>query len=418
MSFLHSPSKANPGTTASTAGESFDHDLDTKKAAALNEITTPVDTVDSISGAESAFAGRPAEKMTWSSSLKNWLSFVKNKHFWIILIHGQILSFCITGTNIFSSYLAKSGNSIPAFQSLFVYVILNIVFTSYTLYKIGFKNWAWLCIKDGWKFFLLAFVDVQGNYFVVKGYAYTNLLSAQILGMWSIPVVLFLSFFFLKVRYKWTQLLGVVVCLGGLALVIASDLLTHKGYAAPNVGKGDAFIIIGATCYGFSNTFEEFFVSQRPMYEVIGQLGFWATFINGVQTAIFERNSMKNAEWSGAVGGYIAGFTVLMLIIYTTTPILFRMSSAAFYNMSILTANFWGLIIGIRVFGYYVYWLYPIGFTLSLVGIIIYYLLPGTLEREINKPWVKDGEEFDGVGLHKHSHARAQDAENQASSFA
>ena len=43
-----------------------------------------------------------------------------------------------------------------------------------------------------------------------------------------------------------------MICVAGLGLLVASDQLTNKDWAAPNKGKGDAFMILGATLYGFS----------------------------------------------------------------------------------------------------------------------------------------------------------------------
>ncbi len=88
----------------------------------------------------------------------------------------QILSLCITSTNTFSELLAEAGTSIPAFQSFFNYVLLNIIYTSFTIYKYGFKRWTKLLWKDGWRYFILAFCDVEGNYFVVLAYRYTTIL--------------------------------------------------------------------------------------------------------------------------------------------------------------------------------------------------------------------------------------------------
>jgi solute carrier family 35, member F1/2 len=121
------------------------------------------------------------------------------------------------------------------------------------------------------------------NYFVVKGFAYTNLLSAQLLDACSIIVVVVLSFLFLKVRYHWTQILGILVCLGGLGLLVASDSITYtpykpqltisgKNYGSVDAVKGDLFVILGSCCYGLSNVLEEFLVSKRPLYEVVGQV--------------------------------------------------------------------------------------------------------------------------------------------------
>ena len=43
-----------------------------------------------------------------------------------------------------------------------------------------------------------------------------------------------------------------------------------KNYGAIDAVKGDLFVILGACCYGISNVLEEFLVSKRPLYEVVG----------------------------------------------------------------------------------------------------------------------------------------------------
>jgi solute carrier family 35 protein F1/2 len=86
-------------------------------------------------------------KKTWRSKF----AYFKTKDFWFILLLGQILAICITGTNTLTTLLVIEGTSIPAFQTLFNYVLLNIIYTSYTLYRYGFKKWTQLLLKDGWK---------------------------------------------------------------------------------------------------------------------------------------------------------------------------------------------------------------------------------------------------------------------------
>jgi solute carrier family 35 protein F1/2 len=85
-----------------------------------------------------------------------------------------VLAICITSTNTLSTLLANEGTSIPAFQSFFNYVLLNLIYTSYTIYKYGLKGWGKMVLKDGWRFFILAFMDVEGNYFVVLAYRYVS----------------------------------------------------------------------------------------------------------------------------------------------------------------------------------------------------------------------------------------------------
>lgn len=53
-------------------------------------------------------------------------------------------------------------------------MLLNLIYTTYTIYKYGFKKWVRLCVVDGWRFLILAFFDVEGNYFVVLAYRYVS----------------------------------------------------------------------------------------------------------------------------------------------------------------------------------------------------------------------------------------------------
>ncbi|KAI9779937.1 MAG: hypothetical protein M1839_007093 [Geoglossum umbratile] len=351
---------------------------------------------------------------------KSRFAYFKTKDFYLVLVLGQILALCITGTNTFTSLLwAKKNTSIPAFQTFFNYVLLNIVYTSYTIYKYGFKKYGAVLYKHGWKYIILSFLDVEGNYFVVLAYRYTTILSAQLINFWAIVVVVIVSFLLLRVRYHWSQVVGILVCCGGMGLLLASDHITgSNGGTALNQLKGDLFMLLGASCYGLDNVAEEFLVSKRPLYEVVGQIGFWGMIINGAQAGIFDRPAFRSATWDSATAGYIVGFTLCMFIfcecytrvrpisILTTpsspfepsntngatedslTPIMFRMSSAAFFNISLLTGNFWGVVIGVRVFGYHIHYLYPIAFVLIMIGLIVYFTLTESVLGDAKKPWL------------------------------
>lgn len=91
---------------------------------------------------------------------------------------------------------------------------------------------------------------------------------------WAIPVCMAFSWVYMRPRYHWTQVLvsylpiyfhhitsysslftlskGVLICIGGLGMLVGSDHLTDKSWTAIARGKGDAFMIAGATLYGFS----------------------------------------------------------------------------------------------------------------------------------------------------------------------
>jgi solute carrier family 35 protein F1/2 len=238
------------------------------------------------------------------------------------------------------------------------------------------------------------------NKISVSAFQYTNLLSTQLIGFWAIATVMIVSFFFLKVRYHIAQIVGILICCGGLGVLIASDRIRGASPSeAANPLKGDLFALVSATAYGLSNVGQEFLVSKRPMYEVIGQLGFWGQFIIAVQGAIFNRDDYANSIWTPQVGGYLIGYTLLLTWFYTGAPIVFRMASAAFFNIGLLTANFWGLIVATAVFGYTVHFLYPVAFVLIMIGHFVYYGTEGVL-GEAKKPWLGENQEGgdDGIG--------------------
>lgn len=290
--------------------------------------------------------------------------------------------------------------NIPAFQTFFNYVGLNVVWTSITMYKYGVKGWANMVYRDGWRYLILSFCDVEGNYFTVLGYRYTTILSMQLINFWAIVIVVIVSVIFLHVRYKPLQLIGIFTCVGGIGLLMVSDHITGANqFPAENQLKGDLFALLGATFYGFSNVLQEFLVSKRPMYEVVGMLAFWGMLINGTQAGIFDRTSFRDAAWSGAVIGYILGYDVLLFIFYSTAPLVFRMGSAAFFNISLLTGNFWGTVVGIQVFHLEVHWMYPVAFCLIMVGLFVYFIIDNSW-GDAKKPWLGENQErgVDGVG--------------------
>lgn len=381
------------GISANSTGRKRKMDYDNKNANASG--TTVTATAGSHAGTENPEVIETAIHQIEAKRV-HWYSYLATADFWLIVLLGQILALCITGTNTFSTLLVNKGTSIPAFQTLFNYVLLTIVYLSYTIYKYGFKKWAKVVVRDGWKYAILSFLDVEGNYFTVLAYRYTNLLSAQLLNFWSIVMVVIVSFTLLKVRYKWAQMAGILVACGGMGILLASDHIQgSNGGPGENLLKGDLFGLAGATLYGLSNVFEEWFVSKRPVYEVLSFLGLFGIIINGVTGAIFDRTTLYGSTWDGDVAGYLVGYTLVLFIFYSLAPFILRMGSAAFFDISLLTGNFWGTIIGIHVFGYAIHFMYPIAFVCIIIGLMVYFLA-GSMLGDSKKPWLGDSQ-ADGV---------------------
>jgi solute carrier family 35 protein F1/2 len=326
----------------------------------------------------------------------HWYSYLLTADFWLIIAIGQILALCITATNTFTSFLAGVGTNIPAFQTLFNYALLTLIWLPITLHRHGARKWFGIVLRDGWKYFILSFLDVEGNYFTVLAYNSTNILSAQLINFWAIVCVVVLSFFFLKVRYRLLQILGILLCCGGMGVLLASDHITgSNGGTGKDMIRGDLFALLGATLYGVSNVFEEWFVSKRPVYEVLSCIGILGVCNNGVQAAIVDRGAFESATWNSQVAGWMVGYTLCLCLFYSLVPLVLRMGSAAVFDVNLLTANFWGVIIGTRVFGYVVHWMYPIAFVLMILG-MVFYFVAGSILGDSKKPWLGENQK-DGV---------------------
>ncbi|TQV98065.1 DUF914 domain membrane protein [Cordyceps javanica] len=385
---------SNMGEMRSTTHSSSD------EAAKAAPVATTMSAAAEFSAAPSSEGDSVTQGMhILETQSSHWWSYITTPDFWIVVAIGQVLALCITATNTFTTFLANAHTNIPAFQTVFNYILLFLVYTTVFLIRDGPRVWWRALLKDGWRYLIMAFLDVEGNYFTVLAYRYTNILSAQLINFWSIVCVVVISFTLLKVRYKLFQVIGILVCCGGMGILLASDHITNSnGGPAENHLKGDLFALLGATLYGTSNVFEEWLVSKAPMHHVLSFIGLFGMIINGVQAAIFDRTSFQQAHWDSQVAGWLVGYTLCLFLFYTLAPLILRMGSAAFFDISLLTANFWGVIIGIRVFGLTIHFLYPIAFVCIILGLVTYFL-SGSLLGDSKKPWLGENQEGGVAGF-------------------
>ncbi|XP_058739202.1 uncharacterized protein LOC131611103 [Vicia villosa] len=279
---------------------------------------------------------------------------------------GQFLSLLITGTGFASSELAKKGINAPTSQSFLNYVFLVIVYGSILLYRRK-------PLKAKWYYYiLLGLVDVEANFLVVKAYQYTSLTSVMLLDCWSIPCVMLLTWIFLKTKYRYKKITGVIVCIAGLVLVVFSDVHAGDRAGGSNPRKGDILVIAGATLYAFSNVSEEFLVKNADREELMAMLGLFGGIISAIQITVLERNELKSIHWSAGAAFPFFGFSVAMFLFYSLVPVLLKINGSTMLNLSLLTSDMWSVLI--RIFAYHekVDWMYYLAFGTVVAGIVIY----------------------------------------------
>lgn len=291
---------------------------------------------------------------------------------------GQSLSLLICGTAVTSGLLQKESVNIPTGQSFLTYLLLSVTFTSWLCYSDGVKTIPKILKDRGWKYFLLAVIDVEANYLVIKAYQYTSVTSVQLLDCITIPTVLILSWRLLSVKYKWSHLVGVAACLlGAGSLVLADHLAGQHNENSSNMLLGDILVVCGAVLYGISNIGQECMISGFGTIEYLGSYSFLASFISGIQFAILERQEVSSVDFlSLSVALPLLGFVVCLFFFASLMSYAMLKIGAMAVNLNLLSSDFFALLVGLFIFQYKFHFLYFIAFFLITVGLLIYNVLP------------------------------------------
>ncbi|XP_010413712.1 PREDICTED: solute carrier family 35 member F1-like isoform X1 [Camelina sativa] len=294
---------------------------------------------------------------------------MKTKKTLIGLGLGQIISLLSTFLSFAASEITRKGINAPTSQSFMGYLSLAIVYGGIMLYQrptIKVSNAKW------YNYLLLAFVDVEANFLVVKAYQYTSMTSVMLLDCWAIPCVLVLTWVFLKTKYRLMKISGVVICIVGVVMVVFSDVHAGDRAGGSNPVKGDLLVLAGTTLSAACNVSEEFLVNNTDMIEVLAFLGIFGTIVTAVQISILERGVLKATHWSTETILLYLGLALALFLFYSLVAVLIQTNGATMFNLSLLTSDMWAVLI--RTFGYHekVDWLYFLAFATTAIGLIIY----------------------------------------------
>nr|XP_043611006.1 solute carrier family 35 member F1-like isoform X2 [Erigeron canadensis] len=304
--------------------------------------------------------------MTTDTNRRSW--WRRRSEIWTVvsvLLLGQFVSFILALLNFTSSLSANQGANSPVTLGLFGYLALTLVNGSILLYQRHelLIPWYWYA--------LLAFFDVQGNYLFNSAYYFTSITSVALLDCWTVAWVILLTWIFLGTRYSLWQFLGAAICCVGLALVFLSDAGVGGG-GGSNPLLGDTLVIGATIFYALSNVGQEYCIKKNSLTELLSMLGLFGILFSAIEIAAFERKNLEEVTWSAELILTFVGYTVSFLMFYSLTPIILQTSGATLFNLSLLTADMWAVIIRIFVYHQKVDWLYYVSFSVVGVGLCIY----------------------------------------------
>ena len=281
------------------------------------------------------------------------------------LLLGQLLALLVCCTGIFSKRLAEAGVVAPTAQSFTNYLLLAIVWRAVLVVRPAQSSPQAAPSADAprrWRLrtALVVLADVEANYIVVKAFSLTSFTSVQLLvGPSSLPLAMLLSMRVLGRRYSVAHGVAVAACIGGLALLVVSDAAGAEGVpdAAPSPLLGDLLCLASGALYAASNVGQEAILrSGVSSREWLARLGSWGALLSALQIALLERSELARLWGSiaqgtlevgpGWVAAQAAGFGLALFLFYSLAPRLLTSRGAVFFNLSLLTADFWAVAIG------------------------------------------------------------------------
>ncbi|ORZ09521.1 hypothetical protein BCR42DRAFT_423573 [Absidia repens] len=347
------------------------------------------------------------------------LGYFNKLRIWPICL-GQLVSLCITGTSSASSALWQQHHvNIPFTQNTCMYFLLALTFGSWKYYNYkkathlpstrkqhagsallsqrqerfsydGQQNYRTLNKSQSPYHLLLvvlfSIVDVQANVLAVTAFRNTSVLSALIISSWTLPCIMMLSVVLLKTRYQPAHFIGVVLGLVGLGFLIWGDMIVtasnpdnHDGdssFPLTHSWLGDIICLISATLYAISNVTEEYLVHYSTSQDFLYRIGLTGMIQNGVLAWLFEYDTLTSINWSRHNVTLVLVYVLCLFIMYSLIPTIYRLAGAIFVGMSLVTSNFYSLLIGLVFLDAKMPPFYPLAYCLVIIGATLYNIVP------------------------------------------
>jgi len=321
----------------------------------------------------------------------------------LLLVVGQLLALCVSGTGVFTSYLVQNSINIPVFQCFVVYATLACFYGPILFFRL--HKMALPLTFNPWRYLVLAICDVEANYFVVKAYQYTDLPSIQLLDCLTIPCVMILGRIVFARPWVVSRLCSAGLCVAGIVVLVLTDISRNdsSSSSASNPLLGDVFCVLSALLYALSNIGCEALlkvgqphdeegetkvsdalarnhnVELSPLVlsqEYIAMLSMWAVGISGVQCLVLEFDTLHATTFTAATVAYLVGFICVMFIIYTCVPLFIAYSSSTYFNLSLLCSDGYSLVFSVFLLGFVITESFLIAYVLIIVGLATYHTPP------------------------------------------
>ena len=221
-----------------------------------------------------------------------------------------------------------------------------------------------------WKYIIVSIAGLLGDYTAIQAYNKTSLASAMLLITTVIFWVAPLSYFILKRKISFIQIISIFLGAFGVFLVF----LAEENHS--NKWEGNLLALSSALCYAISTVLQELLVSEESVSLFLWRFSSISFPLSLILSILFEWNIIKTFNWKIGSISLISLYSLLLSLYYVMIPTFLQHSNAVIMNISCLTSNFFSLAVSILFFNFGTSWLYLIGFCFIPLAIILYVLNP------------------------------------------
>ncbi|CAH1967507.1 unnamed protein product [Acanthoscelides obtectus] len=301
----------------------------------------------------------------------NKLSELGKWHVWQNILLGQFVSLILCAMNTLAHYINSNPTRVlPTGQSFPHYMFLCAIYTSWLAFRRGDKGLISIIKVRGWRYLLLCLIDVQANTLLSTAHQYTTLTSVQLLGCVAIPVALALSCLVLGVRYRMVHIIAVSVCLMGVGCLVWANIDDTRLDGKIQL-VGDMLSLGSAILFAIVTVLQELSVKSTDIVEYLGLLGLFGSIVSGIQMLLLEKQTLISSTWSNS-SALLSSFSACQFMFCTFSSLFLLNMGTTALHLSLLSGNFYTLIIGIVLFKYKFHALYFLSYTLSMTGVYIY----------------------------------------------
>ncbi|KAI6654833.1 hypothetical protein LOD99_2712 [Oopsacas minuta] len=321
----------------------------------------------------------PAER---ENKLKQISKILLQNKLFIGIVLGQVLSLLKSGSSVFSQILQSSPPGpfhAPNSQYFLVNFIITLIFTINLARKP--KLFTKALLYRGILYLPIAILDIEAAYLILLSFQYTTLTSVNLMQSFVIVCTAIFSVVFLSISYTIQHLMGIAFAIIGIVVLLFVDVNGDNPYGVL-IGTsdrrliGDGLVLLASLFYGITNTSSEVLCRKYGVAEFLGIHQLFSAIILGIQVCILERKALLEVEWNTRLVLFLSAYTVNSILVVVMLLSLIKLSGATAVNISLITSNFYNLVLGSLVFNYRFSWLYILGLCTLITGLILFHIKP------------------------------------------